>query len=164
MYFVVQSLSRVCLFVTPVDCNMPDIPILHYFSEFAQVCVQWVSDAIKPFHPLSSPVIHLSQHQGLFQWFGSLNQVAKALELCFSISPSNEYSELIVIKIDWFDLIAVQGATQFERINSLVLSLHYDRILQLYLTIEKIIALTILTFVGKMMSLLFNILSNSKKR
>ena len=84
--------------------------------------------------------------------------------LSFSISPSNEYSELIVIKIDWFDLIAVQGATQFERINSLVLSLHYDRILQLYLTIEKIIALTILTFVGKMMSLLFNILSNSKKR
>ena len=79
--------------------------------------------------------------------------------LSFSISPSNEYSELIVIKIDWFDLIAVQGATQFERVNSLVLSLHYDRILQPYLTIEKITALTIWTFVGKMMSLLFNTLS-----
>ena len=83
MYFVVQSLSCVHLFVTPVDCNMPDIPVLHYLSEFAQVHVQWVSDAIQPSHPLSlsSFAFSLSQHQGLFQWVGSSHQMAIVLEL-----------------------------------------------------------------------------------
>jgi len=49
-----------------------------------------------------------SQHQGLFQWISSSHQVAKVLDFSFSISPSNEYSELISFKIDWFDLLAVQ--------------------------------------------------------
>ena len=134
------------------------------FLEFAQTHVHWVGEAIQPSPPLSPPsppALNLSQHQGLFQWVSYLHQMAKVLELSFSISLSNQYSELIVIKIDWFDLIVVQGARQFERINSLVLSLHYDWILQLYLTTEKIIALTIQTFVGKrpLLSLLFNTLS-----
>ena len=59
-----------------------------------------------PHHP-SPPALNLSQHQGLFQWDSSLNQVAKVLE--FSINPSNEYSGLISFRIDWFDLLPVQG-------------------------------------------------------
>ena len=74
--------------------------------------VHWVGDTIQPSHPLSSPspfAFSLFQHQGLFQWVSSWHQVAKVLELQFSISPSNEYSGLISFRIDWLDLLAVQG-------------------------------------------------------
>ena len=74
--------------------------------------VHWVSDAIQPSHPLSPtspPALNLSQHQGLLQWVGSSHQVAKYWSLSFSISPSNEFSGLIFFRIDWFDLLAVQG-------------------------------------------------------
>ena len=79
----VQLLSHVWLF-DPMDCSTPGSPVLHYLLEFAQVPVHWVSDAIQPSHPLSSPSpsgFSLSQHQGLFQWIGSSHQVAKILEL-----------------------------------------------------------------------------------
>ena len=84
----------------------------------------------------------------------------------FSISSSNEYSELISFRMDWLDLLAVQGthksspAPQFEGTNS-VLSLFYYPVLHLHMTTEKNIALTIQTFVGKVMSLLFNTLPRS---
>ena len=68
--------------------------------------------AIQPSHPQASPspwALNLSQHQGLFQWVSSLHQVAKVFELQFSISPFSEYSWLISFRIDWFDLLAVQG-------------------------------------------------------
>ena len=73
-------LSRVWLFA--MDYSTPGLPIPHYHPEFAQVHVQWVSDAIQPSHPLSlsSFAFSLSQHQGLFQWVGSLHNVAKVLE------------------------------------------------------------------------------------
>ena len=96
----------------PMDCSTPGFPVLHYLLEFAQTHVHWVSDAIQPSHPLlspSSPAFNLSQHQGLFQ-FSSSHQVARVLELHFS--PSNEYSGLISFRIDWFDLLAVQGTLQ----------------------------------------------------
>ena len=70
-----------------------------------------VGDAIQSSHPLSPispPAFNLSQHQGLFQWVGSLHQVAKVLELSFGISPSNEYSGLISFRTDWFVLLATQ--------------------------------------------------------
>ena len=65
-----------------------------------------------PPHPLlspSPPTFNLTQYQGLFQWIISLHQVAKILELQFQISPSNEYSRLISFRMDWLDLLAVQG-------------------------------------------------------
>ena len=79
----VQSLSRVRLFVTPMDCSMPSFPVLHYLSEFSQTHVPWVGDAIHPSHPLSSPppAFRISQYQDLFQWVSSLHQVIKVLEL-----------------------------------------------------------------------------------
>ena len=82
----------------------------------------------------------------------------------FSISPSNEYSELISFRIDWFDLLTVQGTLesflepQFESINSWVLSLLYGPILTSVHNYWKTIALSIQTFVSKVISLLFNVL------
>jgi len=67
-------------------------------------CHPTLSSSVTP----SPPVLNFPQHQALFQWFGSLHQVAKVLELSFSISPSNKYSEFISFRIDWFDLHAIQ--------------------------------------------------------
>ena len=63
--------------------STPGSSVLHYLPEFAQTHVHWVSDAIQPIHPLSSPssAFNLSQHQGLFQWVISSHQLAKVLEL-----------------------------------------------------------------------------------
>ena len=71
-------------------------------------------DTMQVSHPLlppSLPALNLSQHQGLFQWVGCLQQVAKywSLSFSFSISPSNEYSGLIFFRIDWLDLLDVPG-------------------------------------------------------
>ena len=98
----------------PMDCSTPGFPVLHYLLELAQTNVHWVDDAIQPSRPLlspSPPALNLSQHQGLFQWVGSLHQVSKLLKysFSFSISPSNEYSGLISFTIDWFELLALQG-------------------------------------------------------
>ena len=77
--------SRLIL-CNPMDCSTPGFPVFHYFPEFAQTHVHRVGDAIQPSHPLSSPslpALNLSQHQGLFWWVSSLNQVAKVLEFQF---------------------------------------------------------------------------------
>ena len=82
--------------------------VLHYLPEFAQIHVHWVCDTIQPSHPLSSPflpALNLPQHQGLFQWVGSLHQY---WSFSFKISPSSEGSWLISFRIDWFDLLAFQ--------------------------------------------------------
>ena len=83
---VVQSLSRVRLFATPwtVALDGYRLPVLHYLLELAQIHVHWIGEAIQPSHPLSPPsppALNLSQHQGLFKWVDTLNQVAKVSEL-----------------------------------------------------------------------------------
>jgi len=153
---VVQSLSPVQLFETPTDCNSPGFPVLYDLLEFAQTHVHWVSDAIQPSHPLlpaSLPALYLSQHQGLFQWFGPLHQMAKKY-WSFSISPSNEYSRLISFKIDWLDLLALQGTLKsLLQHHSLKASILWPsaafmvHLSHLYMTTGKTIALTIWTFV-----------------
>ena len=95
----------------------------HYLPEFAQTYVHLVSDAIQPSHTLSPPslpTLNLCQHQGLFQWAGSLHQVAKVWSFSFSINPSNEYSGLISFRIDRFDLKDSQvfSMPQFKNVNS----------------------------------------------
>ena len=68
----------------PMDCSTPGFPVLHHLLELVQIHVHRVSDAIQPSHPLlppSPPSLNLSQHQGLSQWVGCSNQVAKVLEL-----------------------------------------------------------------------------------
>ena len=111
-----SSVTQSCLTLCdPVDCSTPGFPIHHKLPELAQTHVHWVGDAIQPSHLLlspSSPAFNLYQHQGLFQWVSSSHQVAKVLEFqlqhqSFSISPV--YSGLISFRVDWLDLLAVQG-------------------------------------------------------
>ena len=128
--------------------------------------VHWVTDAIQPFHPLSSP-------SPVFK-FPSIRVFSKESVLhmrwtqyrSFSISSSNEYSGLISIRIDWFDLLAVQetlkSLLQYHSSKASILQCSAFFIVQLsypYTTTGKTIALTKQTFVGKLMSLLFNMLS-----
>ena len=89
----------------------------HYVLEFVQIHVCWVGDAIQLFHPLSppSPVLNLSQHQGLFQWVSSLHKVAKVLELHHQQQSFQWTFRLISFRIDWFDLLAVQEALKSFR-------------------------------------------------
>ena len=164
----VQSLSCVTL-CDPMDCSTPDLPVHHQLLEVTQTHVHWVGDAIQPSHPLSSPsppAFSLSQYQGLFHWVASSHQVAKVLELSFSISPSNEHPELISFRMDWLDLLAVQ-----ETLKSL-LQHHSSKVLVLWcpaffmvqlshshMTTGKTLALTSQSFVDEVMSLLFNMLS-----
>ena len=82
--FQFSSVTQSCLTLCdPMDCSTPGLPVLHQLLEFTQIHVLWVSDAIQPSHPLSSPsppAFNLSQHQGLFKWVSSSHQVAKVLE------------------------------------------------------------------------------------
>ena len=151
-----------------MKCSMPGFPVLHYLPEFAQTHVHWVSDAIQPSHPLSPnspPAFNLAQHQHLFPWVSSLHQVAKILEFQLQISPLNEYSGLISFRIDWFDL-AVQGILKnlLQHHSSKASILRHSTFFMVQLsqpnmTTEKTITLAVWTFVGKIMSLLFNMLS-----
>ena len=161
---VPQSCLTVC---SPVDCSTPGLPVLHHLPELAQAHVHWVSDAIQPSHSLSSPslpALDFSQNQGLFQWISSLYQVPKYWS--FSLSPSNNYSGLLSFRMDWFDLLAVQGALksllQHHSSKASILwhsAFFMTQLSHLYMTTGKTIALTRWTFVGKVISLLFNILS-----
>ena len=80
----ISSVAQSCLNLChPMDCSMLGFPVHHPIPEFTQTRVHWVSDAIQPSHPLSSPsppALNHSQHQGLFKWGSPLCQVAKALE------------------------------------------------------------------------------------
>ena len=84
-FFCCCSVAQSCLTLcNSMDCSTPGFPVLHHLLELAQTHVDWVSDAIQPSRPLSSPsppAFSLSQHQALFQWVSSSHQVAKVLEL-----------------------------------------------------------------------------------
>ena len=77
---VSQSCPTLC---DSMNRSMPGLPVHHQLLEFTQTHIHWVSDAIKPSHPLSfpsPPAFNLSQHQGLFKWVSSSHQEAKVLE------------------------------------------------------------------------------------
>ena len=128
----------------------------------------WVGDAIQPSHPLSSPsppafsllsIRVFSSESVLFiRW-------PTYWSFSFSISLSNEYSAVISFKIDWFDLLAVQGALkcrlQHHSWKASIVQWSTFFIVRLshsYMTTGKTVALTMWTFVGKIMSLLLNML------
>ena len=148
------SVVRLCLILwDPMDCSTPGFPVLHHFLELAQTHVYWISDAIQPPHPLSSPyppAFSLSQHQGLFKWVSSLHQMAKVLELQLQHLSFNEYSGLISFRMDWLDLLAVQGTLksllQHHSSKASILQCSAFFMVQLshpYMTTRKTIALTI---------------------
>ena len=113
-HFSVQWLSHVRL-CNLMDSSMPGLPVHHQLQEFTRTHVHWVGDAIQPSHPLSSPfppTLNISQHQGFFKWVSYLHQVAKVLEFqlqhqSFQWTPFQW--TLISFRMDWLDLLAVQG-------------------------------------------------------
>ena len=176
MYLGISSFSSITqLSLTlcdPMDCSTPGLPV-HQLPEFTQTYVHWIGGAIQPSHlsSLSLPTFNLSQHQVPFKWLSSLHQVAKVLEfqLQYQLNIrliSNEHSGLISFRMDWLDFLAVQGnlksLLQHHSSKALVLQCSAFFIIQLsypHMTIRKSIALTRWTFVGKIMPLLFNMLS-----
>ena len=149
---------------------MAGFPVLHYLPEFVRTHVHWVSDAIQPSHPLSFPSPHafnLSQHQGLFKWVSSSCQVAKVLEFQLQHQSFQWISGLISFRINWFDL-AIHGTLKslLKHHGSKASILQYSAfiIVQLshpHITTGKAIVLTRWTFAGRVLYLLFNILSRS---
>ena len=166
-----SSVTQSCLTLCDsMECSMPGLPVHHQLPEFTQTHVHWVGDAIQPSHPLlspSPPTFNLSQHQGLFRWVSSSYQVAKKYwSFSFSISPSSEYSGLISFRIDWFDLLVVQGTLksllQHHSSKASVLqpsAFFMGQLSHAYMTTGKTIPLTLRTFVSEVTSVLFNMLS-----
>ena len=110
-YLSVQSFPTLC---DSMDCHTPGFPVLHYLPDFAETHVLWVDCVIQPSHPLSppSPALDLSQHQGLSSESALRIRWPEYWSFNLSISPSNEYSGLISLRVDWFDLFAVWGLSR----------------------------------------------------
>ena len=143
-----------------MDCSIPGFPVHHQLLELSQTHVHQVGDTIQTSHVLSSPsppTFNLSQSFPM-RW-------PKYWSFSFNISPSNEYSGLIFFRMDWLDLLAVQGTLksllQHHSSKESILRCSAFFIVQPshpYMTTGKTIALTRQMFVGKVMSLLFNML------
>ena len=138
-----------------MNCSMPGLPVHHLLPEFTQTHVHRVCDAIQPFNPLSSPsppAPNPSQHESLFQWVNSSHEVARVLEFqlqhhSFQRNPRVHHlqNELVGSPCSPRDSQESSPTPYFKSINS---SAH-----------GKTIALTRWTFAGKVMSLLFSMLS-----
>ena len=152
-----------------MNCSMPGLPVHHQLPEFTQTHVHKVGDAIQPSHPLSSPsspTFNFSQHQGLFQKVSSLHQVFKYWSFSFNISTSSACLGLISFRMNWLDHLTVQetlkSLLQHHSSKASILWCPAFFRVQLshpYMTTGKTIVLTRWTFVGKVMSLLLNMLS-----
>ena len=151
-----------------MDCSTPGFPVQHQPPELAQTHVHQVGDASNhlilccPLLPPSIfPSIRVFSNESVLRirW-------PKYWSFSFSISSSNEYSGLTSFRMDWLDLLAVQGTLQessptpqFKSINSSALSFFMVQLSHPYMTTGKTTALIRQTFVGKVMSLLFTMLS-----
>ena len=149
--------------------STPGFPVHHQLRESTQTHVHWVGDAIQPSYHLlspSPPAFNLPSIR-IFSTESDLPiRGPNYWSFSISISPSNEYSGLISFSKDWLDLLAVQGTLksllQYHSSKALILRHLAFFIVQLshpYMTTGKTIALTRRTFVDKVMSLLFNMLS-----
>ena len=108
----IQLLKSCPTLCNPMDCSTSGLPVHHQLPEFTQTHVHQVSDAIQPSHPLSSPsppAFNLSQHQVLSNESVLCIRWPKYWSFSFSISPSNVHPGLISFRMDWLDLLAVQG-------------------------------------------------------
>ena len=109
---VAQSCPTLC---DPMNHSTPGLTVHHQLPEFTQTHVHRVGDTIQPSHPLSSPSLpapNLSQHQGLSNESTLRMRWPKYWSFSFSISPSNEHPGLISFRLDWLDLLAVQGTIE----------------------------------------------------
>ena len=149
--------------------SMPGFPVHHQLLELAQTHVHWVGDAIQRSHPLlspSPPALNLSRVRTFSNESVLHVRWPKYWSFSFNISPSNEYSWLISFRMDWLDLLGVQGTLESllqhnsSKASVLWHSAFFTVQLSLpFMTTGKTIALTRWTFVGKIMSLLLNMLS-----
>ena len=165
-----SSVSQSCpTFCKPVKCSKPGLPVHHQLPKFTQTHVHWVGDAIQPSHPLSSPsppAPNPSQHQGLFQWVSSSHQVAKVLEFQFQ-HQSFQWTPRTDLFLD--GLVGSpcsprdsQESSPTPQFKASIFRCSAYFIVQLshpYMTTGKTMALTRWTFVDKIMSLFFNMLS-----
>ena len=166
--FCCCSVTKSCLTLCDtMDCSTSGFSVLHYLTEFAQTHVplsQWchptISSSVTPFS-FCFPSIRVFSNESILhiRW-------PKYESFSFNISPSNEYSGLISFRIDWFDCFTVQGTLRrlLQHHSSKVSFLQCSAFLKVQLShhtwlLENIIALTRWTFIGKVMSLLLNILS-----
>ena len=148
--------------------STPGLPVHHHLPEFTQTHVHQVSDGIQPSHPLSSPSPPVPNTPSIrvFSNESTLRmRWPKYQSFSFNISPSNEYPGVISFRMDWLDLLAVQGTLknllQHHSSKASILWRSAFFTVQLshpYMTTGKTIALTRRNFVGKVMSLLFNML------
>ena len=164
------SVTHLCLTVwDPKDCSSPGLPEPHISRSLPKF--MFIASVILSSHlilrcPLLCVPSIFPSIRDFFQWVVCLHQMTKILELQLQHHPSSEYSGLISLKIDWFDLLAVQWTFRslLQNHSSKASSLwHYAffmvQLSQLYVTTGKTMALPIGTFVGRVMSLLFNTLS-----
>ena len=152
-----------------MDCSTPGFPVLHYISEFVQTHVFSESVMLSNHLILWHPLLLLPSIFPSIWVFPSESALhirrPKYWSFSFSISPSNEYSGLTSFRIDWFDLLAVQGSQNLPQHHSSKAPILWcsaffrAQLSHPYMTAGKTIAFTIQTFVGKVMSLLFNTLS-----
>ena len=145
--------------------NTPGLPVHHQLLEFTQTHVHCVGDAIQPSHPFHPlllmpsifPNIRVFSNESALRMRGP-----KYWSFSFSISPSNEHPGLISFRMDWLDLLAVQGTLksllQHHSSKASILQHSAFFTVQLshpYMTTGKTIALTRRTFVSKVMSAFF---------
>ena len=153
----------------PHESQTPGLHVHQQLPEFTQTHVHQVGDSIQPSHPLSSPpppAPSPSQHQGLSNESTIHMRWPKYWSFSFSISPYNEHRGLISFRMDWLDLLAVQGTLKslLQHHSSKASILWHSAFFTVqcshpYITTGKTIALTKWNFVSKVMSLLFNMLS-----
>ena len=151
-----------------MDYSTPGFPDHYWIVELIQTHVHQVSDAIQPSCPLSSPSFLPSMFPSIRVFSNELARHIrwpKDWSFSFSISPSNEYSGKISFRIDWFNFLAGQGTLksllQHHSLKASVLrcsTLFTVLLSHPYMTTGKTIALTMQTFVSKVMSLLLNML------
>ena len=143
-----SSVAQLCLnLYDPMDCSVPGFPVHHQLPELAQTHVHRIGDAIQPSHPLLSPSPAFNESVLRIRW-------PKYWILSFSISPSKEHSGLISFRMDWLDLLAVQGTfkslLQHHSLKESILwHSVFFKLSHPYMTTGKSIALTRWTFLAK---------------
>ena len=163
---VAQSCPTLC---NPMNHSTPGLPVHHQLPDFTQTHIHRVGDAIEPSH-LCRPLLLLPPILPSIRVFSNKSTLCmrwpKYWSFSFSISPSNEHPGLISFRMDWLDLLAVQGTLKslLQHHSSKASILRHSAFFTVqlsrpYMTTGKTIALTRRTFVGKVTSLLLNMLS-----
>ena len=171
----ISSVTQWCpTLCDPMECSIPGLPAHHQLPELTQTHLHYVSDTMQPSHPLSFPSpppsifpsirVFLSESALHIRW-------PKYWSFNFNISPSNEYSALISFRMDWLDLLAVQSTLKSllqnhspKASNSSAISFLYSPTLTSIHDYWKNHSFDKPGFVGKVMTLLFNMLSVSNRK